>query len=235
MSCKHVFASNGRRCRWPDVPGLEYCIAHMPDELLEEAEEISGITRCRHHFGFEDACHNLALKGSYTCTGHGGNLPNIRKGAARAELEQKLTEHLAMIMQGKGALLISPERIGDPLAELLVAAAEVKALKEIMREKVAGLISEERMRYGHKTAGEQLRAEILLYERALDRYVKILIEISKLRIEDRLAGVQEATAQMLERALDSALEESGVGLEGISGARKAFRRHLKVVQSELAK
>jgi hypothetical protein len=218
------------------VDGLEYCIRHMPDELLEEAEMLTGTIRCREQFGAPDACHALAVEGTDPpkCTQHRANWPLARQGTANRAVEDRLNARLAEIMQGKGSVLIDPPRIGDPLIELLDTAAEVKALKEIMRETAAWLLSTDKLRYTSKV-GEQLRAELVLYERAVERYTKLLIEISKLRIEERLAGVQEATAVMLERAIDAALTESGVGLDGITSARKAFRRHLKVVEGELVK
>jgi len=105
----------------------------------------------------------------------------------------------------------------------------MKALKDVLRDTTAHLMMDNKLRYAHSKAGEMARMEIVLYERAVERFVKVLIDVSKLKIEDRLAGVREATAAMLERALDAALEDSGVGIEGKDKARTSFRRHLKVV------
>ena len=235
--------SGQRNCKWPagcgrkEIEGLEYCLQHVPDDLLDEAEDITGIRRCRYDFGQPGACRKMAASGVEPprCEDHGANRGSMaRLGGAMNVRERDMAERLAAIMQLGGEKLLHPDPIQDPLTELLDLAAEVKALKEVLRYHVAELVKNQRVRYAHAKAGEQMRAEILLYERAVERTAKIMIDISKLRIEDRLAGVQEATAQMLERAIDAALQESGVGLDGIGAARKAFRRHLKVVQGELA-
>lgn len=235
--CQYTDTYSGQRCGSHEVDGLEFCVLHVPDDLLEEAEEVTGTVRCRHHFGEDNACRQYAVAGTVPprCKNHGANIgSHMWKKAVENEFTHKVNDRLTEIMQANGETLLHPAPIGDPLNELLALAAEVGALKEIMRLTAANLISQQKVRYNHAKVGEQLRIEILLYERAVERFAKILIDVSKLRIEDRLAGVQEQTAQMLERALDAALEESGVGLAGITGARKAFRRHLKVVQGQLA-
>jgi hypothetical protein len=235
--CAYTETASGERCGLKEIDGLEYCLHHVPDDLLDEAEEITGINRCRYDFGMPGACRQFAVKGAVPtrCKNHGANLGSrTHMEASRRNVESSAAERLAGIMAASGEYLMAPPAIGDPLIELLGLAAEIGALKEVLRAKVVPLLEGDKLRYAHSKAGEQLRQEIILYERALERFAKILIDISKLNIQDRLAGVQEQTAAMLERALDAALEESGVGLEGITGARKAFRRHLKVVQGELA-
>ena len=85
------------------------------------------------------------------------------------------------------------------------------------------------LRYGTEGGGEQLRAEVAVLERAMDRCGKLLTDLARLNIEERLAAVREATARMLEQALDVALEASGVSLDGKAKAREAFRRNLRIV------
>jgi len=56
--------------------------------------------------------------------------------------------------------------------------------------------------------GEQLRAEVALYERSLDRAGKMLVEWSRLNIDERLARIEEAKAaailEVIRRALMAA-------------------------------
>jgi hypothetical protein len=148
------------------------------------------------------------------CKLHGGCAPGPRLDA----LNQQAAAELAR-------LDVPP--VTDPLTELARVAAQAVAWKNAMGEKVNELTS---LRYEAAAGtGEQLRAEIALWERALDRCVATLTAMAKLNIEDRLAGVRKQTADMLERALDAALEASGTGLDGKQKAREAFRRQLKVV------
>lgn len=237
-----VFAGKGRkclglttvgvRCGNPEVEGLEYCVLHVPDEYLEEAEDICGMRRCRAKFGTPQACRVWAVAGSDPpkCGLHGQAPGSLNRTiSTRRFYNEKMGEQLAEILKDGGEKLLRPDPLADPLSELLDMAAEMKALKDVLRDITAGLMVDNKIRYQHNKAGEMARMEILLYERAVERFVKVLIDISKLKIEDRLAGVREQTAAMLERALDAALEDSGVGIEGKEAARTSFRRHLKVV------
>jgi hypothetical protein len=230
--CQGTTITTGTPCQHEEIEGLEFCLPHMPDEYLEEAEDVTGMMRCRHQFGAPDACHNYAVEGAdpVVCPKHGMAPGSFAmKQTMRRLVEGKMTDHLAEVMSGDGEKLLHPDPMTDPLGELLLLAAEVKAVKELLRGKVAKLFEDDKIRYAHNKAGEQLRMEVLLYERGLDRLAAILVSISKLNIAERLAAIQKQTADMLERALDAALEESGVGFEGKQKARDAMRRHLKVV------
>jgi hypothetical protein len=218
----------GQPCREWEIDGLDACLRHVPDELLDEAEELTGERLCRHN----GRCSNKAVAGSdpARCVTHGmAGGGDGRKSATMNLVEMQAADRLAALMSEHGERLMRPDPIGNPLSELLELAAEIKAGKEMLREAVQVLWAMNKIRYAHSKAGEQLRVEILLYERALERFAKILIDISKLKIEERLAGIRQQTADMLERALDMALEESGVGLEGKQAAREALNRHLRIV------
>jgi hypothetical protein len=76
-----------QRCHWKscgnaEVDGLEYCVFHVPDEYLEEAEEISGVRRCRHGYGTEDCCRRQAVQGCDSCTVHGANKGSLTRTIA---------------------------------------------------------------------------------------------------------------------------------------------------------
>lgn len=221
----------GERCNEWEIDGLEFCIRHVPDDLIEEAEEIVGVRLCKVKHT-PPACRNFAVEGSEPprCTTHGaaaGSFP--AKGAAMNAVENHMTDRLAALMAANWEKLANPEPVGNPLDEMLRLAAEIKAMKDVLRDAFILLWQSNKVRYAHSKAGEQLRVEILLYERSLERLGRILLDISKLKIEERLAGIRQQTADMLERALDAALEESGVGLEGKASAREALHRHLRIV------
>ena len=63
----------------------------------------------------------------------------------------------------------------------------------------------------------------------MDRCGRLLLDIAKLNVEEKLAGIRARTADMLEMALDAALESAGVGLDVKAKARDAFRRNLRIV------
>lgn len=176
------------------------------------AERRNGKGPCRLPAGY-----NTSHEGTGRCSWHGGASPSGTKAAREKELADQAARELAR-------LDVPP--VTDPLTELARLAAQAVAWKDAMAGKVNELAS---IRYESENGGEQLRAEIALWERALDRCITTLAAMAKLNIEERLAGIRKQTADMLERALDAALEASGAQLEGKAKAREAFKRHLKVV------
>lgn len=176
------------------------------------AERRGGKGPCRLPAGY-----NTSHEGTGRCSWHGGASPSGTKAAREQEVAAQAARALAR-------LDVPP--VTDPLTELSRLAAQAIAWKDAMGGKVNELTS---IRYSTDAGGEQLRAEIALWERALDRCVVTLTAMAKLNIEERLAGIRKQTADMLERALDAALEASGAPLDGKQRAREAFRRNLKVV------
>lgn len=99
----------------------------------------------------------------------------------------------------KGVLVV------NPLEELAQLVSEVIAYKDFCAQQVAKLRGDHRY---EGRSGEQLRAEVALYERSLDRAGKLLIEWSKLNIDERLTRIEEAKAmaiiEVIRRSLMSA-------------------------------
>jgi hypothetical protein len=82
----------------------------------------------------------------------------------------------------------------NPLEELSLLVSEVLLYKDYCAAEVSKLRGD--YRYEGRS-GEQLRAEVALYERSLDRAGKLLIEWSRLDIDERLTRIEEAKAAML--------------------------------------
>lgn len=226
--CIHVTPA-GRACTKREVEGLEYCLRHMPDDRLEEAEDITGWQRCRRAYGQPDACHQAAVKGTQppSCKNHGANQgSNTYKAAAERVVEGNIADRLVLILAEHGEKMMHPDPIGNPLEELLELAAEVKAFKEALRGVAAYLYSRERMRSAHDKVGEQLRAEIILYERALERLGKILVDITKLGIETKLAQIEVKQRELIERALTIAIQRAGGDLPMQDAVRTELIREL---------
>jgi len=86
------------------------------------------------------------------------------------------------------------KKVNNPLEELANLVSEVLLYKDFCAEQVAKLRGE--YRYEGRS-GEQLRAEVALYERSMDRAGKLLIEWSRLNIDERLTRIEEAKAMMI--------------------------------------
>lgn len=223
----------GRPCSQWEIDGMDYCLQHMPDEYLEEAEELTGFRRCRHDFGLPSACHFYAVADTEppTCKIHGANIGSVTSiEAGRRGIESQVSNRAMELLTIENVTerLINPPGVGNPLEALLDLAAEIRAWRLIMRDRAASLKAEQ-WRYAGTRSGEQVRAELLLYERAQEREAQILVQIAKLRIEEKLQAIREQQVQMIERALNLAVQASGADLAGQAEARKVLRRELKVV------
>jgi hypothetical protein len=81
----------GHRCGCREIEGLDFCLHHVPGELLEEAEALVGFRRCRHKSG----CRQFAVAGSdpVRCKNHGCNRGSVgykRAIMRRAEVRYAL-------------------------------------------------------------------------------------------------------------------------------------------------
>lgn len=149
-----------------------------------------------------EPCGNPAGKGTShlgtgNCKHHGGSTPT---GRASALNEQA---------RGELARLDLPP-VEDPLSELAKVCAQVLGWKDQIAAKVNDL---DGLRYEGEGSGEQLRAEVALWERALDRCERFLTAMARLNIDERLASISEARAVTIISVFTAALERAGVGGE----------------------
>jgi hypothetical protein len=151
--------------------------------------------------------------GSGQCKLHGGCMPNNRVSAIEEQAVRLLYKHNA-----------GP--VADPLEALQRLAGRALALEETIGKLVNDLRS---VRYSTETGGEQLRAEVAVLERAMDRCGKILVDIAKLNIEERMAKVTEAQAALAEKALLLTLGEMGFTPQQQHDAQVKLGRHLRAV------
>lgn len=152
------------------------------------------------------------------CRLHGGNTRNQRAAAHTAMAEQQARATLAR-------LDVTP--IENPFTALAKLAGQAVAWQEALAAIVERL--GDRIRYESTGGAEQLRAEIALYERAMDRCGQILGMIARLNIEDRMARVSERQAEIVVSAIEAALASAGVTGRTADEARKVAARHLRAV------
>jgi len=162
------------------------------------------------------------------CKVHGVNRgSNTAKAAAERVVEGRIADNLVVILAEHGEKMLAPDPIGNPFIELMDLASEIKAFKEIMRQVTAYLFSKDRIRSAHARVGEQLRAEVLIYERAQERLAKILIDITKLGIEARLAAIEEQQMRTIEQAMTIAVQRAGGDLTMQDAIRRELIGELK--------
>jgi hypothetical protein len=156
------------------------------------------------------------MRGGTVCRKHGGGAPQVRAAAARREAEDEVRRGLAQ-------LDVTP--IEDPFTELSKLAGQVVVWKDQLADKVNELTA---VRYEAMGAGtEQLRAEVALFERALDRCASVLGLIAKLDIDTRLARISERQADAVIRAVDAAISAAGITGPAAVQAKQVAARELR--------
>ena len=148
-------------------------------------------------------CRKAPVRGAPVCTSHGGSAPQVK-----AKAQERIAEEDARRTLGKlGAVLGPVEPVLNPLLELSKIAGEAIRWKQVIAERVAEL---EQLRYTG-AGGEQVRAEIALFERALDRCSTVLANIVRLNIDERLATITERQGHILASVVTSVLEKLDLG------------------------
>lgn len=160
-------------------------------------------------------CSQHPMTGTVRCRMHSG-----------APAHEKHRQHVAT---EKARQLIPADYPGidDPIQALLDLTAEAVAFKAA----VASMVNDlgDRFRRSDGAGGEQLRAEVVVYERALDRAGRLLVDINRLGLEERLVKIRESEAQRMFAALQAALKAAGLDEEQQREARRVAARHLRPV------
>lgn len=134
------------------------------------------------------------------CDSHGAQLPRVKAAAAAAEVETQAARAVS---------LLDAAPVTDVLAELAKLAGEVVAWKRVCVARVEAL--GETIRYTADGVGsEQLRAEVAVFERSLDRCDRVLGTIARLDIDNRLARITEQQAAVITLVVERVIAACGV-------------------------
>lgn len=195
---RHRYATPDGVCIHPDRPDEVFCHrkAHQHDGL------------CHRWAGW-----GTGHAGVGPCKHHGGRLPNSEAAGAQALARKRAERELA-------ALNTDATPVDNPLAALASLAGEAVRWKDILGAHVAelgGLRYSAQDQDGHRT--EQIRGEVILFERALTNLGRLLVSIARLNIDDRLARIDERLTDIVVRAVDAGLMEAGVAVEDMDRVR----------------
>lgn len=162
-------------------------------------------------------CTQWAMRGATRCKQHGGKSPQSQQRAVRERVVAKAAATL-------GRLKVEP--VENPLTELQALAGEAKAWRALMARHVADLTT---TRHLDDKGGEQIRGEVQLFERAMDRCGSLLVSIARLNVDERLARVSERQTELVADALAATLQEMGLSHDQQREARRGVARHLRPV------
>ena len=180
----------------------------MTDQEFQYIDDLSVSHHCRANTFNPDTqhydgrrCRTYVRPGELVCKRHGGSVPSVKTKA-----QVRAAEIQARSQMMKRARRNGITSIEDVYAELEENAAEAKAFREVCYARLEAITGgDDDWRY-KSTAGEQLRAEVALYERAMDRANKFLIDMVRLGIADRRVKVDEVRAAMLVTVIQNILD-----------------------------
>lgn len=220
-------ANAGERCSQWSVNGLDVCPAHSDKRPIPSHDPPPG-RRCQSKAQDEDGhrtrpCTLWAMKGLTVCYRHGGANRTTRAAGDRRVAEDKVEKRARKL-----ADLYDAEPVNDPLTALAQHVGEEILFKDVL----AGLVKELRVadiRYTDARGSEQLRSEIVVYERALGRVGDRLVAYAKLGIDERLVAIEESKAAMVMAAINAVIGHLGATGDAAAEARQVGARHLRAV------
>ncbi len=125
-----------------------------------------------------------------------------------AKAERRLAAHQAEEMVSEAVRIRGPLSYSEVLDELLRTAALAVAWRDVLEAKVVDL---QAWRYAADGPGtEQLRSEVALFERAIDRTARVLDLVARLDIHQRKARLNEETGALIGHVLSRALDRAGI-------------------------
>lgn len=153
---------------------------------------------CRGHRRDGAPCGNDAMRGQRVCRMHGGSTPGAREAGERRQAEAKANEEIRALWPG----LATVEPVRDPFDLLARTAAALEHMAEATGTRVNEL-------QGRVATGEslsQLRGEVVLLDKLLDKLLRAGDRMASLGIASRAVEVQQGQADLMLAWLRTALE-----------------------------
>ena len=166
-----------------------------------------------------EPCPHYAMVGQLVCKQHGGKSP-------QALLAAKMTLGTDRALRELARLDLEP--VGNALEALQQHAAIVIAWRDRFAE-VVNKLTEESIRYEGKLHGEMLRAEVQVFERAMDRCTATLSALARCQVDERLTTIRENDARMIAAAMAAALADAECDGDMAELVRIGFSRRIMAI------
>lgn len=176
--------------------------------------------RCRAHRSNGEPCKRPPIRGGTVCSSHGGRAPAVRAAAGRRLAEQEATREVARLTDARG-----PLSLPDVYREMLTTAGNAVAWQRVLRERVESLDD-----YSSTAMGaEQVRADVVLFERAMDRTAKVLELVARLDLDTRLTHISAQQGEQVARVLRVGLDAAGLSTGQREAAEAAMVLELRKI------
>jgi hypothetical protein len=150
-------------------------------------------------------CKQAAIEGAVVCNAHGGKMPNIKKAAALRVTEAKVRAQIDDMRD-----VVQLTSVGDIYDDLLEVASVCRAWRRILQDRVSYLSD---LHTYQTESGEQVRADVLLFERALERSAKVGEMLARLNLDERRQAIDERTAATIALLIQGVVSDLGLPAE----------------------
>lgn len=175
-----------------------------PDSL--SPEELSRLTEeeaIQNHWEYiDDRCPMWAIRGGTVCYHHGGANPVVRAKAQERLRVQKIEAHATKVLATEGLAGIE-----DPLTELSKMASSSQALMLSLGARVNSL---QELEHFDAKNSPTIKAEVQMYERAMDRTARLLESLVKAGYTERQVQIQENEAMLVAGVLKRTIAALGL-------------------------
>jgi hypothetical protein len=156
--------------------------------------------RCKGHRNDGKPCGLWPRRGATVCRRHGGSAPQVKKAAERRQAVVKAQVTAASWVKGP---------VQNPLEEFPKLVGRVLGFTEFLETQVE-LLDEKITISGFDkfdTEYEQVKAVVDLYTRLLSESRRVLADYARLQIDDRLAAITQAQADLVKRVIEGLLDD----------------------------
>lgn len=240
------------QCKFFEKPGIGYCPQHdqvaNPAEITRHLKVVPPTStkvdvmkpvvkgdspadnprkwnvKCTHLKDNNERCQKWAVKGLHKCADHGANDPAVREMGQRVMADRVERYEMTRLANKYGVSMIE-----NPLLALQALATEILLFKEFAREQVARIEVTD-LTYTDRALVEQVRATVQLYERAMDRAGRVLADMARINIDERLAQITERQAEVTATVVENVLRRLDLA-ERVTEARNMLGEEFKALSS----
>lgn len=167
-------------------------------------------------------CLRRPAPGCDVCTNHGGASPLVRNKGLERLAAAKLDRDVTAILAHEGVLAIE-----DPLGELGKLASSCKALADALGKRVNAM---NELEHFDAKSSPTIKAEVQMYERALDRSHRLLDSLVKHGYSERQIQIQETEAMLVAGVLRRVIAALGLTTEQQTRAQQLLAQEFRSIK-----
>lgn len=209
-NCKAYLDNTQLRCNAPCEPGFAYCEEHRKNRKGAVNKN-------------EDMAINNVIDGSDIFAGAPGSDP--------PPLDHKEPEKGSIAVKEKANVPSHVNRAHEVVQKCFTTLDRAIDWEQDAWDKVQSL-PKEQWRYTDKAGAEQLRSEITVLERAMDRTIRAATAIAKLNIDAQAVNINKVVREMIKGVVMRVFQRMGLDDQQIVLARQYLAEEFEKVSGE---